>query len=345
MLQHGGNIPGTVRWQLDAGVQQDVSDGVITFTFATWNHGVGLSNSPQFFQGQGYTPFTEAQKAAGRIAVEIGMTWSLRSSSKSPPAGRERVWQEQCRHRAGQHLYRSCAGRAYYPGRCRSSVTNMRVSRATSGSPIRASTAATPARPGSYGLQTLNHELGHSLGLSHPGNYNFGDDNDGDGVPDPITYEGDAFYFQDSHQYSIMSYFDSFETGTQQIDWNLMRFVYPSTPMVHDICVIQQKYGADMTTRTGDTTYGFNATADVTNEAMRFEDDEMSPSSPSGMPAATTRSTCRAMTASVIDLREVPTAAPAAGCLQCGQAALIVDADAGRYSLSTPTTRRPASAP
>jgi Ca2+-binding RTX toxin-like protein len=129
--------------------------------------------------------------------------------------------------------------------------------------------------PGFYGLQTLNHELGHTLGLSHPGNYNFGDDQDGDGVPDPITYEGDAFYYQDSHQYTIMSYFDSYETGNDQIDWNLMRFVYPSTPMVHDIAVIQEKYGADMTTRTGATTYGFNATGDVTNEAMRFDDHDM----------------------------------------------------------------------
>ena len=93
--------------------------------------------------------------------------------------------------------------------------------------------------PGFYGLQTLNHELGHSLGLSHPGDYNFGDDNDGDGVPDPITYEGDAFYFQDNHQYTIMSYFDTFEAGNNQVDWNLMRFVYPSTPMVHDVAVVQ----------------------------------------------------------------------------------------------------------
>ena len=30
-----------------------------------------------------------------------------------------------------------------------------------------------------------------------------------------------------------------------------------------------------MTTRTGDTTYGFNATVEVTNEAMRFEEGDM----------------------------------------------------------------------
>ena len=34
-------------------------------------------------------------------------------------------------------------------------------------------------------------------------------------------------------------------------------------------------YGVETSTRTGDTTYGFNATADVTNDAMRFEEGEM----------------------------------------------------------------------
>ena len=58
-----------------------------------------------------------------------------------------------------------------------------------------------------YGRTTLIHEAGHSLGLSHPGDYNFSDDNNGDGIPDPITYEGDAFYAQDTKQFSIMSYF------------------------------------------------------------------------------------------------------------------------------------------
>jgi len=71
VLPQGDNEPGTVRWQLDSGVMQDVSDGVITYTFATWKHGVGVSNNPlKFGQGQGYSPFTAAQIDAGRIAIE-----------------------------------------------------------------------------------------------------------------------------------------------------------------------------------------------------------------------------------------------------------------------------------
>lgn len=118
-----------------------------------------------------------------------------------------------------------------------------------------------PVRDSFYAKTTLIHELGHSLGLSHPGVYDALDDDDGDGQPDPITYANDASYAQDSAQYSIMSYFDAYETGAQHIDWANLRFGYAATPMVHDIVAIQKIYGADRTTRTGDTVYGFNSTA------------------------------------------------------------------------------------
>ncbi|MDQ3246574.1 MAG: M10 family metallopeptidase C-terminal domain-containing protein [Pseudomonadota bacterium] len=115
---------------------------------------------------------------------------------------------------------------------------------------------------GTYALQTIIHEMGHSFGLSHGGDYNASDDKDGDGKPDPITYANDAYFFQDSLQYSVMSYWGADKTGAATIDWYNLSFVYPATPMLHDVVAAQMVHGADMTTRTGDTVYGFNSTAD-----------------------------------------------------------------------------------
>lgn len=111
--------------------------------------------------------------------------------------------------------------------------------------------------PGGYGFTTLVHETGHGIGLSHPGDYNFGSGG-------PITYADSAEYFQDSAQFSIMSYFHAGNTGaTGFVNWSTGGYYQnPQTPMVHDIAAVQAMYGADTTTRTGDTTYGFNSTAD-----------------------------------------------------------------------------------
>lgn len=108
-----------------------------------------------------------------------------------------------------------------------------------------------------YATTTMIHETGHALGLSHPGDYNALDP---DGNPVPVTYVDQAEYAQDSLQYSIMSYFDGYETGAQFIDFQLLNFAYPSTPMIHDIATIQSMYGANYETRAGDTVYGFNST-------------------------------------------------------------------------------------
>ncbi len=107
---------------------------------------------------------------------------------------------------------------------------------------------------GGYGLQTMLHEIGHSLGLSHPGVYNAAP-----GVT--ITYDTDAEFSQDNRQYTVMSYFGGYDTtaNTWTQDGTSSRHKYSQTPMVYDIAAIQSLYGADMTTRTGDTIYGYNA--------------------------------------------------------------------------------------
>lgn len=105
---------------------------------------------------------------------------------------------------------------------------------------------------GYYSFYTLLHEIGHALGLDHPGDYN------GAGV----NYDDNAVYAQDTIRYSIMSYFAEDADGSESNYYQSSVNWLPQTPMIHDIAAIQAIYGADMTTRTGDDVYGFGGTFD-----------------------------------------------------------------------------------
>lgn len=86
----------------------------------------------------------------------------------------------------------------------------------------------------------ITHEIGHALGLSHPGNYN------------GSASESQRTYAQDSTAHTVMSYFGDRSSGK-----NLG--AKPKAPMMDDITAIQKKYGVNRETRKEDNTYGFNS--------------------------------------------------------------------------------------
>ena len=191
-----------------------------------------------------------------------------------------------------------------------------------------------------YGRTTLIHEIGHSLGLNHPGNYNFGDDGpDPDTLPDPITYEADAFYAQDTKQYTIMSYFSAQKTGAQPINAPSGILGNPQTPLLHDILTIQAKYGADPTTRAGDTNLFLQL--ERGQRGLRSRPEPLSPICRSMTPAARTRSTSRRRTRGVfIDLRPGSFSSAAKGCVTLAQANAVTAEFNAATDASTRATSR-----
>ena len=114
---------------------------------------------------------------------------------------------------------------------------------------------------GSWSYKTAVHEIGHAVGLPHPGDYN------GDGA---TTYENQAVYAEDTYMYTVMSYWshtitggDTFQTVYNDAGESAFIGGYATGLLLHDIAALHRLYGANMETRAGDTVYGFNSTEAV----------------------------------------------------------------------------------
>lgn len=211
--------------QLDSG--QSWSGSIFTYAFPTTVSGIDTTGG----EGGGFVPLDNTQKEAATLALA---TWDdLISRSIS------RVISGLSDIEFGLTNTGIEYAHAYYPD-----VGSVWFNRD--------SPELVAPTVGDYGFSTYIHETGHALGLEHAGNYN----GSGDWTP---------LYFEDSTVYSIMSYFGpDHSEGEGQVGWgnwtDASGTTYsPQTPMLNDVMAIQAIYGADTTTRSDDTIYGFGS--------------------------------------------------------------------------------------
>ena len=102
-----------------------------------------------------------------------------------------------------------------------------------------------------YGRITALHEIGHSIGLSHP----FADSNGNASSPTGETLSGNGL--TDDMRTTVMSYTNSSNNKVYYDNGGSLanKQIYSATPMIYDVAAVEYLYGSITDTNLGDTTY------------------------------------------------------------------------------------------
>lgn len=193
----------------------------------------------------GFTPFTEGQREAVRaILAQIAEVTGLSFTEVNPGGTTDEAVLLYGNYSAADGL----TAQAGAPGDS--------AHGALSGD-VWLNTAAPPSDaplPGSADYLLLMRMICESLGLGLPGPYGH--------VTGTLTHAADAQIWQDSQQFTVMSAFGAETPAGPNLPDDLGgAALVPQGLGLADILALQQIYGANTATRTGDDRYGFSATA------------------------------------------------------------------------------------
>lgn len=239
----GQSGPGALIYQWNAGSALG-SPVQVTYSFATAAPVYG-GNVDTSSGDSGFQVFTEQQKAAVRqimdqLSQQLGITL-VESFDSTHQYGQIRF---------GNNYQQFSTGYSWLPYQDGDRGGDVWIDITPESSTYPFNPNLRDLSPGSEGYGTLLHEIGHALGLKHPGDYNAGSAASGQ----PGNYLPPA---EDNENYTVMSY--TAPSGGQQRDWFGM----------YDLLALKTLYGS-RNYNAGDTVYNYT---DATGRVLKIIND------------------------------------------------------------------------
>lgn len=245
---------GNAWWNTGAGADganpAASADHTLSYSFRTSSAGLGAMD------GNGFQALSDAQKEVIRDALEYISTIANLTFTEDAGGGGQLQF--------GSNAQASSAAYAYYPNQGSQGGDVYLANNVAS------FTNAASWDKGGYQWETIVHEIGHALGLKHPGNYNAG----GGGTPGPYLSKS-----LDHRTNSLMSYHHDEKTmhlvKSDGAGGLVSSHVNPDSFQVLDIAALQYLYGAAQTASASTYTFEdddvFSRTIYDANAASRID--------------------------------------------------------------------------